>query len=107
MNTRNLVTSLGRNIAPEVIRIYLYDLYNSLLREENKNKIKAYLFILLAFTFTYVVHEMYPKLPFDLILDPLHLYIPLTSADTVLIHISLLSPLSCPSFTFVSIKKNI
>lgn len=105
MNTRNLVTSLGRNIAPEVIHIYLYDLYNSLLREENKNKgisihsLGIYIHIRSAWNVS--------KTAFDLILDPLHLYIPLTSADTVLIHISLLSPLSCPSFTFVSIKKNI
>lgn len=45
------------------------------------------------------------KAVFDLILDSLHLYIPVTSADTILIHISCLSPkLSRPSCTSVSIS---
>lgn len=45
------------------------------------------------------------KVVFDLILDPFHLYIPVTSADTTLIHTSLLSPeWSCTSFISVSVS---
>lgn len=92
------VTSLGCSIFSKVMFGYLY---YSLWQKKAVSNHPLRICIQIHIRSTWNTS----KAVFDLILDSLHLYIPVTSADTILIHTSPLSPkLSCPLFTSASIS---